>query len=46
VQELHAYFNDSKETIEDIKKHNPDIFTKIIDVFTKHETALERKFNG
>jgi len=45
VSELHAYFNDSKETIEGIKKHNPDIFAKIIDVFTKHETALERKFN-
>ena len=46
VQELHAYFNESKVTLEEIKKHNPDIFAKIIDVFTKHETLLERKFNG
>ena len=46
VQELHAYFNESKVTLEEIKKHNPDIFSKIIDVFTKHETLLERKFNG
>lgn len=46
VQELHAYFNESKTTLEEIKKHNPDIFSKIIDVFTKHETLLERKFNG
>lgn len=46
VSELHAYFNESKATLEEIKKHNPDIFSKIIDVFTKHETLLERKFNG
>jgi len=46
VPELHAYFNESKVTLEEIKKHNPDIFSKIIDVFTKHETLLERKFNG
>ena len=46
VPQLHAYFHDSKIILDEIKKHNPDLYKKAIDIFTKHEANLERKTNG
>jgi hypothetical protein len=46
VSQLHAYFHDSKIILDEIKKHNPDLYKKAIDIFTKHEANLERKKNG
>ena len=46
VSQLHAYFHDSKIILDEIKKHNPDLYKKAIDIFTKHEANLERKTNG
>lgn len=46
VQHLHAYFNDEKVTLDEIKQHNVDLYKKAVDIFTKHEANLERKTNG
>lgn len=46
VPQLHAYFHDSKIILDEIKEHNPDLYKKAIDIFTKHEANLERKTNG
>ena len=46
VQHLHAYFNDEKVTLDDIKQHNVDLYKKAVEIFTKHEANLERKTNG
>lgn len=46
VQHLHAYFNDEKVTLDEMKQHNVDLYKKAVDIFTKHEANLERKTNG
>jgi hypothetical protein len=46
VQHLHAYFNDEKVTLDEIKQHNVDLYKKAVEIFTKHEANLERKTNG
>jgi hypothetical protein len=46
VQHLHAYFNDEKVTLDEMKEHNVDLYKKAVDIFTKHEANLERKTNG
>jgi hypothetical protein len=46
VQHLHAYFNDEKVTLDEIKQHNVDLYKKAVEIFTKHEANLERKSNG
>jgi hypothetical protein len=46
VQHLHAYFNDEKVTLNEMKQHNVDLYKKAVDIFTKHEANLERKTNG
>ena len=46
VQQLHAYFNESKPTLDEMKTLSPNLYKQAIDIFTKHETLLERKTNG
>jgi hypothetical protein len=46
VQHLHAYFNDEKVTLDEMKQYNVDLYKKAVDIFTKHEANLERKTNG
>ena len=46
VQHLHAYFNDEKVTLDEMKEHNVDLYKKAVEIFTKHEANLERKTNG
>ena len=46
VQHLHAYFNDEKVTLDEMKQHNVDLYKKAVEIFTKHEANLERKTNG
>ena len=46
VQHLHAYFNDEKITLDEMKQHNVDLYKKAVEIFTKHEANLERKTNG
>ena len=46
VQHLHAYFNEEKATLDEIKQHNVDLYKKAVEIFTKHEANLERKTNG
>ena len=46
VPQLHAYFHESKNILDEIKEHNVDLYKKAVDIFTKHEANLERKTNG
>ena len=46
VQHLHAYFNDEKVTLDEMRQHNVDLYKKAVEIFTKHEANLERKTNG
>ena len=46
VSQLHAYFNESKNILGEMKEHNVDLYKKAVDIFTKHEANLERKTNG
>ena len=46
VQQLHAYFHESKPTLDEMKTLSPNLYKQAIDIFTKHETLLERKTNG
>lgn len=46
VPQLHAYFHESKNILDEIKQHNVDLYKKAVDIFTKHEANLERKTNG
>ena len=46
VSQLHAYFHESKNILDEMKEQNVDLYKKAIDIFTKHEANLERKTNG
>ena len=46
VPQLHAYFHESKVTLDEMKEHNVELYKKAVDIFTKHEANLERKTNG
>jgi len=46
VSQLHAYFNESKNILGEMKEQNVDLYKKAVDIFTKHEANLERKTNG
>ena len=46
VSQLHAYFHESKNILDEMKKQNVDLYKKAVDIFTKHEANLERKTNG
>tara|TARA_A100000171_G_scaffold42868_2_gene44527 strand:- start:246 stop:932 length:687 start_codon:yes stop_codon:yes gene_type:complete len=46
VPQLHAYFHESKNILDEIKEHNVDLYKKAVEIFTKHEANLERKTNG
>ena len=46
VSQLHAYFHESKVTLDEMKEQNVDLYKKAVDIFTKHEANLERKTNG
>ena len=46
VPQLHAYFHESKNILDEIKEHNVDLYKKAVNIFTKHEANLERKTNG
>ena len=46
VSQLHAYFHESKNILDEMKEQNVDLYKKAVDIFTKHEANLERKTNG
>ena len=46
ISQLHAYFNESKNILGEMKEQNVDLYKKAVDIFTKHEANLERKTNG
>lgn len=46
VPQLHAYFHESKVTLDEMKEHNVELYKKAVEIFTKHEANLERKTNG
>jgi hypothetical protein len=46
ISQLHAYFHESKNILDEMKEQNVDLYKKAVDIFTKHEANLERKTNG
>lgn len=46
IGQLHVYFRECESTLNEMKEHNGDLYKKAVEIFTKHETNLERKTNG